>query len=211
MMQSHNPLQEGVEDFGIFKAVFMAGSPGSGKSTVRNQLFGGSGLKLVDADEIHDAYRKLGKGGDYAKFGDMASKQRVSYMDARLGIIMDTTAWVLPTIQETTNELRMLGYDVGMVQVFTPLHTALHRVKQRANITHRQVPEPEVIKRYEGLQHNTRDYIRMFGDAYWFVDNSGAGPKLDLIRGEVREWLRQPPESPQAKAWIQSQKRRLNF
>jgi adenylylsulfate kinase-like enzyme len=33
------PVEEGVYDPHIFKAVFMAGSPGAGKSTIANKLF----------------------------------------------------------------------------------------------------------------------------------------------------------------------------
>ena len=33
-------LTEGVYDKGIFKAVFMAGGPGSGKTYINSQLFG---------------------------------------------------------------------------------------------------------------------------------------------------------------------------
>lgn len=199
-------LQEGVEDFGIFKAIFMAGSPGSGKSTVKHELFEGLGLKTVDADEVRAAYLKLGKTGDYDVYGDVVRRQRKRYMDNRLGIIMDTTAWWLPSVIDTTHELRELGYDVAMVQVYTPLNQALDRVATRAVKTGREVPTQEVIKRYEGLKNNTRDYINLFGDAYWFVDNTGRRPQTDLIRREVRSWLRQPPQNPIAQAWIQDQK-----
>ena len=199
-------LQEGVEDFGIFKAIFMAGSPGSGKSTVKHELFEGLGLKTVDADEVRAAYLKLGKTGDYDVYGDVVRRQRKRYMDNRLGIIMDTTAWWLPSVIDTTHELRELGYDVAMVQVYTPLNQALDRVATRAVKTGREVPTQEVIKRYEGLKNNTRDYINLFGDAYWFVDNTGRRPQTDLIRREVRTWLRQPPQNPIAQAWIQDQK-----
>jgi predicted ABC-type ATPase len=200
------PIQEGVEDFGIFKAIIMAGSPGSGKSTVRQELFGGTGLKLVDVDEIRAAYLKLKKPGDYETFGHIAKKQGQSYTDQRLGIILDRTAWWLPSIQNTVHELRSIGYDVGMVQVFTPLHVALDRVTERALRTGRDVPVPEVVKRYHGLQENTRAYIDMFGDAYWFVDNSHARPHVQLIKRDVRNWLRSPPQSEQARAWIDSQR-----
>ncbi len=199
-------LQEGVEDFGIFKAIFMAGSPGSGKSTVKHELFEGLGLKTVDADEVRAAYLKLGKTGDYDVYGDVVRRQRKRYMDNRLGIIMDTTAWWLPSVIDTTHELRELGYDVAMVQVYTPLNQALDRVATRAVKTGREVPTQEVIKRYEGLKNNTRDYINLFGDAYWFVDNTGRRPQTDLIKREVRSWLRQPPQNPIAQAWIQDQK-----
>tara|TARA_Y100001963_G_scaffold155907_1_gene248156 strand:- start:105 stop:875 length:771 start_codon:yes stop_codon:yes gene_type:complete len=53
-------LNEGVQDKGIFKAIFMAGGPGSGKTFVNSQLFGIpdkgltnigiSGLKSVNSD-----------------------------------------------------------------------------------------------------------------------------------------------------------------
>jgi predicted kinase len=52
-------LNEGVNDPGIFKAVFLAGGPGSGKSYVAGQLFGipdninvsVTGLKMVNQDQ----------------------------------------------------------------------------------------------------------------------------------------------------------------
>jgi predicted ABC-type ATPase len=201
-----NALQEGVEDFGIFKAIFMAGSPGSGKSTVRRELFGGLGLKLVDADEVRSAYLKLGKAGDYDVYGDVVRRQRQSYMDRRLGIIMDTTAWWMPSVVNTTKELQALGYDVGMVQVFTPFHEAMQRVKRRAGQEGRDVPEAEVTKRYQALQQNTRDYIEFFGDAYWFVDNSGRTPNLDHVKRDIRSWLRHQPQNPVAQDWIMQQR-----
>ena len=51
-------LEEGVNDPGIFKGIFLAGGPGSGKSYVASQLFGipervnisASGLKMVNQD-----------------------------------------------------------------------------------------------------------------------------------------------------------------
>jgi predicted ABC-type ATPase len=201
-----NALQEGVEDFGIFKAIFMAGSPGSGKSTVRRELFGGLGLKLVDADEVRAAYLKLGKAGDYDVYGDVVRRQRASYMDRRLGIIMDTTAWWMPSVVNTTKELQALGYDVGMVQVYTPLHQAMERVSRRAELQGRDVPETEVIKRYQALKQNTRDYIELFGDAYWFVDNSGSSPNLGHVKRDIRNWLRQPPQNEIAQDWITQQR-----
>lgn len=200
------PLKEGIEDFGSFKAVFMAGSPGSGKSTVRSELFGGLGLKVVDADEIRGAYLKMGKAGDYDVFGDVVRRQRQSYMDQRLGIIMDTTAWWLPSVRSTTEQLRELGYDVGMVHVFTPLHVALERVRRRAAATGREVPEDEVVKRFEGLKHNIGQYTEMFGDNYWFVDNSSSRPRTEPVKRDITRWLRSQPVNPRAREWISQQR-----
>lgn len=201
------PIQEGVHDPYIFKAVFMAGAPGSGKSTVRNLLFGGMGLKLVDADEVRRAYINLGKGGDYDEYGRIVRKQRHNYAEQRLGIIMDTTAWWRPSVEETTRQLRELGYDVGMVHVFIPFNTSLARAEERAVATGRHVPYEEIEKRYMGLKENIRDYAELFGDAFWYVDNTGARPNVELVKRDIQQWMKQPPASLAAQEWIAQQLR----
>ena len=47
-------LSEGLYDPGIFKAFFLAGGPGSGKSFVTKNVFVGSGLKIVNSDIIFE-------------------------------------------------------------------------------------------------------------------------------------------------------------
>ena len=43
-------LTEGVYDKHIFKAFFLAGGPGSGKSWVSTRALSGMGLKVIDSD-----------------------------------------------------------------------------------------------------------------------------------------------------------------
>ena len=50
-MKTFQDLQEGVYDPNIFKAFFLAGGPGSGKSYVVARGAGGLGLRVVDSDE----------------------------------------------------------------------------------------------------------------------------------------------------------------
>ena len=45
------PLDEGVYDKNIFKAIFLAGGPGSGKSYVAKASTGGMGLKMINSDD----------------------------------------------------------------------------------------------------------------------------------------------------------------
>ena len=65
-------LTEGVYDKGIFKAVFMAGGPGSGKTYISEKLFGiptdinmsVGGLKSVNSDrEFMFLLKKFGAFG----------------------------------------------------------------------------------------------------------------------------------------------------
>ena len=61
-------LTEGVYDPGIFKAIFTAGGPGSGKSFAAATLFGmpekmpfvsAKGLKSVNSDKYFETYLKM--------------------------------------------------------------------------------------------------------------------------------------------------------
>ena len=55
-MKTFYDLQEGLNDPNIFKAFFLAGGPGSGKSYVVRKTTGGTGLRVVNSDP---AFEKL--------------------------------------------------------------------------------------------------------------------------------------------------------
>ena len=54
-------IREGLYDPGIFKAFFLAGGPGSGKTFVTKKITGGLGLKNVNSDTAFEvALKKAG-------------------------------------------------------------------------------------------------------------------------------------------------------
>ena len=57
-MKSYTNLQEGLYDPNIFKAFFLAGGPGIGKSYVVQKSTSGSGLKIVNSDDVFEKYLK---------------------------------------------------------------------------------------------------------------------------------------------------------
>ena len=68
MKQFKQIIQEGVYDPGIFKAFFLAGGAGSGKTYVTNRVTGGMGLKMVNSDIRFERY--LQKAGLSLKMPD---------------------------------------------------------------------------------------------------------------------------------------------
>ena len=72
MIKLKDLLNEGIRDPGIFKAIFLAGGPGSGKSFVAGQLFGipekinvsKYGLKMVNQDQELEMLLKRFYGQD---------------------------------------------------------------------------------------------------------------------------------------------------
>ena len=67
-------LKEGLYDPGIFKAFFLAGGPGSGKTYVTTRVTGGMGLKNVNSDRAFEVGLK--KAGLSLKMPDVEAKQR---------------------------------------------------------------------------------------------------------------------------------------
>ncbi len=72
-------INEGVYDPGIFKAFFLAGGPGSGKTFVTQSAFAGTGLKLVNSDvkferDLRKANLSLKMPDEEAYFRDIIRK-----------------------------------------------------------------------------------------------------------------------------------------
>ena len=133
-------LQEGVYDPGIFKAFFMAGGPGSGKTFIASSAFTGTGLRFVNSDshferalknaglkatmpesekEIRDRMREKAKSLMY--------KQLEQYLFGRLGLVVDATGRDYNRINQEYRKLYNLGYDCYMVFVNTTLDVAIER------------------------------------------------------------------------------------
>src|SRR5210317_1586941 len=97
-------LNEGVYDPGIFKAFFLAGGPGSGKTFVTQTAFAGTGLKVVNSDRAFE--RGLRKANLSIKMPDeeeyfrniirqraktTTSNRLDQYIQGRLGLVIDAT------------------------------------------------------------------------------------------------------------------------
>ena len=133
-------LQEGVYDPGIFKAYFLAGGPGSGKTFVTKSAFAGIGLKVVNSDNLLTKY--LEKEGlslkmpesEKIKRDELRLKAKIKtdarmdlYVQGRLGLIMDGTARDYNKISGQQRLFRLLGYQTIMIFVNTSLDVALER------------------------------------------------------------------------------------
>ena len=180
-MKTLKQLQEGLYDPNIFKAFFMAGGPGSGKSYVVKKSTGGTGLKIVNSD---DAFEKmLKKAGLSLKMPDdeliprdkirdkakaLTDKRRRNYVEGRLGLVIDGTGKDYNKITTQASDLKQIGYDVHMIFVNTSLDTALERNKKRA----RSVPESIVIKSWKEVQANIGKFSQLFKRNFVVVDNN---------------------------------------
>jgi len=196
-------LAEGVHDPHIFKAIFMAGSPGAGKTTIRNKLFGGTGLRVLDVDDFWKLYNKQNKDQDYLRFFDMAIKRKDNYIQGRLGLILDGTARDLSKIAASKHELENLGYDTAMVFVNTNLETAIDRAQLRGQQTGRFIKPSDIKTFWHLVQNNLGSLQNMFSENFLIVDNNDQHPDLTYADKALRRFLAKPPTHSAAREWIQ--------
>ena len=213
-------LDEGVNDPAIFKAVFLAGGPGSGKSfVVGKTALQPMGFKLINSDPAFEAaLKKAGlsmdpkdigseKGQQIRKQAKAITKKKMDLaLDGRLGLIIDGTGKDYEKIMSQVNQLRALGYAVTMIFVNTDLDTALARNKQRA----RSLPDEMVTKMWKETQRNIGKFQNLFRDRMIVVDNSSdaniEGGIMNAYR-KISAWAKSPPDNRIAKKWIDQQRK----
>jgi shikimate kinase len=217
--QFYSDLQEGVNDPAIFKAVFLAGGPGSGKSfIVGKTALTALGFRLINSDDAFE--RKLAAAGlemnpenIYSAKGqeirnsakELTAKQMTLAVDGRLGLVIDGTGKNFEKIKKQASALRELGYEVSMIFVNTDLDTAVKRNRMRA----RSLPDAEVKSMWEGVQKNLGGFQSFFRQKFFIVDNSeGQNYEKETLSvyKKMMVWSKTKPESRMASDWIKSQR-----
>ena len=212
-------ITEGVYDPSIFKAFFLAGGPGSGKSWVSQKALSGMGLKVINSDNAFT--RLLGKEKLSLKFADhtpkeiekrdkirdrskqVAGMQLSMALQGRLGLIIDSTARDVEKIQSEAKKLRSLGYDIHMVFVNTSLDVALERNRNRP----RSLPDAIIINSHRQVQKNLGRLQRVFGARnFVVVDNNEPAEDVNpTVVKRIRGLVGRAPTSYQAVKWIHRQ------
>ena len=118
MLKLMDLLTEGVQDKGIFKAIFMAGGPGSGKSYIKEKLFGipdgvnisVGGLKSVNSDK---EFMHLLKKFDFDPTMLAAYERTIPDLFHHLSAPAKKGGSGLRDFAQDLSKQRMKGYMVG--------------------------------------------------------------------------------------------------
>ena len=193
-------IEEGVNDPGIFKGIFLAGGPGSGKSYVASQLFGipekvnisASGLKMVNQDkELEILLKKYYGTVDLANmpvelFRQLADPSYKDYSGLRSfakSLSMERlriyTEGRLGVIIDGTghrfksikdNKQKLMSIGYDTFMVF--VNTSLEAALERNERRPRSVPEAIVEKSWKDVQKNMGYLQGLFGmDKFMVVQN----------------------------------------
>ena len=221
-MITFKELQEGVYDPNIFKAFFLAGGPGSGKSYVVARTTAPFGMRVVNSDDVfeklvktsgmsmdmrnytaaqekrRDELRSVAKKITTARMGDIKTGKG-GYLEGRLGLIIDGTGKNYDKIQKQMRELQQLGYESHMIFVNTSLDVALERNQKRP----RKLPEPLVVKSWNNVQKNIGKFQNLFRDKFIIVDNNDPNepPHIEVFK-RVKQLANKKVTNGIAKRWI---------
>ena len=203
-------VEEGINDPHIFKAVFMAGGPGSGKSFVVRQTTGGLGMKILNSDDIfekklEDAGLDAGNPADIfsdqgqdirGKAKKLTSKRQDLWVDGRLGVIIDGTGKDVNKIGRQKRLLDQIGYDTYMIFVNTSLDVA-----QERNLKRKRKLKPKAVESmWNAVQRNIGSFQSMFGRGnFVIVDNNKDVSDGDIFAAatkEIRKLIKSKPSKP---------------
>jgi predicted kinase len=224
-------LNEGVDDPGILKCVFLAGGPGSGKSRVAGDLFGiskgltvaASGLKSVNSDVAFEA--QLKKSGINPKDLGKIEKENPELWNA----ITEDPNGERAKGKKTTDTMRAFyeegrlgmiidgtGDDIAKIKAkkqhaeslgydtyMVFVNTSLEVAQARNKKRDRVLGEDIVNEIWKACQHNLGAFQTLFSGNFRIVDNTPDGDNLTKdIKKAVDGFIRARLYNPIGKQWI---------
>jgi predicted kinase len=228
-------LNEGVDDPGILKCVFLAGGPGSGKSRIAGDLFGiskgltvaASGLKSVNSDVAFEA--QLKKSGINPKDLGKIEKENPELWNA----ITEDPNGERAKGKKTTDTMRAFyeegrlgmiidgtGDDISKIKAkkqhaeslgydtyMVFVNTSLEVAQARNKKRDRTLGEDIVNEIWKACQHNLGAFQSVFGGNFRIVDNTPDGDNLtDDIKKAVDGFIRERLYNPIGKQWVTTAK-----
>jgi hypothetical protein len=191
-------LNEGINDPGKLKAIFLAGGPGSGKDYVMNATLAGEGLKEINSDVAFE-YLMQKNGLDLempdeerverdivrGRAKNITKEQERLALAGRLGLIINGTADDLEKIKTVKKKLEDDGYETMMVFVNTSNEVSRQRNVERGKMGKRKVPDgtdkqgvpdnsPNIRQeKWDLAQKNIGELQKIFGnDSFAVIDNT---------------------------------------
>jgi hypothetical protein len=191
MIYKIKQFDEGINDKNLFKAVFLAGGAGSGKSFIVQQAYGvgagnitAFGAKVINSDfffekgleelglpfEIDmskpEIYAQQSVVRDWAK--GLADNKQALHVNGMLPLIIDGTGRDAKKIIRQSDVLKSIGYDVSMLFVNTHLDVALKR-----NADRKRTVDPDFVeKMWYDVQGNIGAFQQYFGKYFDIIDNN---------------------------------------
>ena len=216
-----NLLKEGIYDPGIFKAVFMAGGPGSGKSYTAKSVFAGpkdsalatataTGLKLINSDPAFEMFLKKA-GVDPADLGKISPEEferltvgpqspRGKAKKMRNLQQKNFLAGNLGVVIDGTgDDYEKIAKKKGMMEdegydtTMLFVNTSLEVAQERNQNRDRKLPKDLVEEIWRDVQENMGKFQTLFGrENFIIIDNTVYGPPPKDVVKAADAFMRSP-------------------
>ena len=154
-----------------FKAIYILGPAGAGKSYVSKNMLGIPMKKFfnTNSDEIvEDVFQRFGMSARFLSKGDIAAKQQAGRQIAQTAATRRGAQWIgrgYPLIFDTTGEdadkiigrmdnLREMGYQIGVFLVNVPTEVSVERDLKRCRSV-----DPETGNRTRNISRQYQDNV----------------------------------------------------
>jgi cytidyltransferase-like protein len=220
-------LNEGVHDKGIFKAVFMAGGPGSGKDFVMDKTLRGHGMTEINSDKALEylmdkekldktmpKHQEKRRNDIRSKAKNVTELRHRLAIEGRNGLIINGTGDDHDKISQTKGKLEAMGYDTHMVMVNASDEVSRQRNVERGQRGGRTVPEDVRKQKWDNTQASRSKFAELFKDNYVEYDNShdlktaddatkqSKEKELTDIHKRIKKFVGTPPKSNASKEWV---------
>lgn len=220
-------LLEGVHDKGIFKAVFLAGGPGSGKDYVLNNTLDGHGLVEINSDKAleylmdkEDLDKRMPDNEEEQRNEARKRAKNVTELRQRLaihgrnGLIINGTGDDPEKYKKIKKSLEKLGYETKCLMVNTKDEVSKKRNVDRGQRGGRTVPEDIRKQKWDAVQAARPELAKMFRNNYHEFENShdtktadkgtleSKEKELDAIYNDVAKFVNVKPKNSQSKEWV---------
>ena len=164
--------------------------------------------RLEKEDKPVYDYLTLSAEGPRERGKAISKRQMETYLNGRLGLIIDGTGKNYVKIATLRDRLAGMGYDTSMLFVNTTLPVALERNQMRSRV----LADNLVISSWAAVQSNMGRFQTLFGrNRFYLLDATETFTRDTLPRGFVKSlhnFVSSPVKNPAGKAWIASELRR---
>lgn len=168
-----------------FKAIFLCGGPGSGKSLVAETMFSGVGFKFSSIDYVLkylakktgtegeiDIRQLYSQSGLFSKAADLLKKRNSLWQSAGTSFVLDITGRDVSLVRQLKEQVEGQGYDAFMVYVASSLETAIKRNDARGTLPDGHVADPQFLQQaWNDARRNIGIYRDIFNQNFIRINN----------------------------------------
>ena len=205
-MRLNSLLTESINDKAIFKALFVAGYPGSGKTTLIKRVHDGSlPVMMVNSDVWTEYYLKFDRTA-WSDIGKLVKRHSLNnaffHLNSLLPLYVDSTGTNPTLFKNRVNLLTEYGYDLKMIMIDIDVKESKRRAIKRYLDGGRKVQMDYIDQAYKQINKDKGMYKKMIPN-YKTVKGDEMTPELvNKVSNEVFSFFSAPVKNPRGKEVI---------